>query len=179
MPLGTSFRALLGAGVAGPWDVIDSVELGSAAPSVSFQSIDSKYKMFRVTAYLINDANVASFLLRLNNDSGSNYNRQLLQGLDTTVSAVRTASATSIEVTGGIAVAASGIVTLEAIIAKQVAGSAGMVLVGVTQPTDAGALYTARVAGQWANTSDLINRIDLISSAGDFAAGTVVVLEGA
>jgi len=184
MTFGMSFRALLGASgsaLAGPaaaWEVIDSTTLASAAASVSFTSIPTTYKMFRVTAYLIKDGSDGLVQLQINGDSGANYDRQYLRGDSTTVDGARTTGQTSIN---GNRNGESGLATtLEIVIAKQVAGSPAMVLWDQVMLDNAGtpAMNKFNIAGIWNNTADLISRIDLVASAGNFAAGTVVVLEG-
>lgn len=180
MPVGVTFRGLLASGAVGaaPWDVIDSTTLGSAAASISFASIDSKYKLFRVTAYVVKDATAHQATLRINNDSGANYDYQRLNGSSTTVSAARVTGQTSILLTPTETIAANSIAQFSIIIGKQIAGSAAMVLSDGTFDATSVGRVKADIAARWNNTADLINRIDLISSSGNFAAGTVVVLEG-
>lgn len=156
------------------WPVIGSITLGSAASSVSFTGIDTTYRMFRVTAYIVKDGTQGTVRLRFNNDSGSNYDRQNLRGSSTTVSAARTSGDTHID-TNTIAANEAGTVCF--VIAKQLATTAAMVVADVTLPTTGPALTTERLAGRWNNTADLISRIDLLPNNGNFAAGTTVVLE--
>ena len=157
------------------WTVIGSTTLASPAASISFASIDSKYKMFRVTAYLLGDASGKVVSTRFNNDSGANYDYQHVTGSDTTVSAARSTGQTDIDFPSGLAANQSETFTM--VVAKQVTGSPAMVLIDAAL-TDSGGFTKGNIAGRWNNTADLINRIDLISSSGNFAAGTVVVLEG-
>jgi len=181
MPVGVAFRSLMAAaGVSNPpWDVIDSTTLGSAAASVSFASIDSKYKLFRVTAYIVKDATASTVAMRLNGDTGSNYDRQHLIGNSTTVSASRGTGQDRMYLATNT-LAASSVATFSITIGKQIAGSAAMALADSVLFAAPGisALLEERAAFRWSNTADLISRIDLISSSGNFAAGTVVVLEG-
>ena len=177
MPVGVAFRSLMAAaGVgSGPWDVIASSTLGSPAASISFASIASTYKLFRVTAYIIKDGSAGRALVRLNNDSGANYERQRLSGAATGVSAQRTTGETSWETTwSGLT---SQPATFELVIGKQIAGAAAMGILSSVGKESTTLEYSS-FACRWNNTADLINRIDIIASAGNFAAGTVVVLEG-
>lgn len=161
-----------GGGAGGAWTVLGSQVLESAAASVSFPGISTTYRMFRVTAYIVKDGTNGQVRLRLNADSGSNYDDQLLRGDNTTVSASRTTSAT--QLTTGNTITASNVAAIEIVIAKQLAASTAMMLsrmfMGSAQILDS-------KAGRWNNTADLISRIDLLSSSGNFAAGTTVVLE--
>ena len=177
MPIGVAFRSLMAAGAGGAaaaWDVIDSTTLGSAAASISFATGLSGYKLFRVTAYMIKDGTGGNAQLRLNNDSGANYDDQRVQGFVTSTPSGRATSQTYVLLAQ---LDASTAGTIEIIIGKQLAGATGMILSESTQLVS-GYFVTRYVAGRWVNTADLISRIDLISSGGNFAAGTVVVLEG-
>ena len=158
------------------WDVIGSTTLASPASSISFASIDPKYKLFRVTAYIVKDGTGGEVQYRINNDSGANYDRQRLRGSDTTVDGERLTGQTSIAST--ISIGSNESSTLTVTIAKQLATTPAMVLVDQTLTTTAPNLQSVYMAGRWNNTADLINRIDLISSSGNFAAGTVALLEG-
>ena len=177
MAFGVAARQLLAASGLdnSAWDVIDSSTLASPAASVSFTGIDSKYKLFRVTAYIVNDGSAKNVLLRLNNDSGSNYSEQRLLGSSTSVVAIRNASQTSIPATY-TQLAASESATIEIVIGKQLASAAAMALISTVR--GGASISKDNIAGIWANTADLISRIDLVASVGNFAAGTVVVLEG-
>lgn len=171
------FRRYATAGAA--WTVIDSETLAAPASSISFTGIDTTYKMFRITAYIVKDGTDGLVQLRMNNDSGANYDAQRLRGDSTTVDAARATGDTSINCNRN---GESGLSqTLEIVVAKQVAGSPAMVLWDQVMLDNAGtpAMNKFNIAGRWNNTADLISRIDLIASAGNFAAGTVVVLEGA
>jgi hypothetical protein len=171
---GFTLRLRKRATAASAWTVIDSETLAAPASSISFTGIDTTYKMFRVTAYLIQDGSAGRPLLRLNNDSGTNYDWQRVSASDTTVSASRVTGDTSIDIGGDSN--ANQVMTHTITIAKQLAGSPAMV-VG-DRYNDAG-IWLRHHGARWNNTADLISRIDLIASAGNFAAGTVVVLEAA
>lgn len=158
------------------WTVIDSETLAAPASSVSFTGISDTYRMFRVTAYIVKDGSAGSAYLRFNNDSGANYDHQRLTGNGTSVAAARVTGDTEIDAT--VTVGANQLATLDFTIAKQVTGSAAMVVGAATFADTTPALDIDRRAGRWNNTTDLISRIDLISGSGNFAAGTTVVLEG-
>lgn len=181
MPVGVAFRSLMAAGAGGaaaPWDVIDSTTLGSAAASISFATGLSGYKLFRVTAYIVKDGSNGLGVLRFNNDSGANYSYQRLLGAGTGVLAQRSTGQTSYDFAAGAGLKSNDPSTLSAVIAKQVTGSPAMVLSDCVIDEDGTALYNVNVAGIWSNTADLISRIDLVSSSGNFDTGTVAVLEG-
>ena len=190
MPVGASQRSLMAAaGVAAsaPWELIASTTLASSAASISFASIDSKYKIFRLTAYSTGDgaggAYYGNVVARFNNDSGTtNYVWEGLGGSTTSVIMTRNTQA-HIAITHGNVVETGHNVTLEMVVAKQVAGSAAMVLskaATISYTGTGGVLQLKHTAGVWNNTADPINRIDLVSNIGGstFDTGTVAVLEG-
>ena len=161
-------------GSAGAWDVIDSETLAAPASSISFTGIDTTYKMFRVTAYVIKDATAGGVFMRLNNDSGANYDWQRLYG-SATVAGSRSTGQAQWETSYSYPLSAGDTLTITATIGKQLAGSPAMgIIESAGARTD---IERASFAGIWSNTADLISRIDLIASAGNFAAGSVVVLE--
>lgn len=162
----------------GAWTVIDSRTLAEAASSISFASGLTGYTFFRVTAYVIKDGTGGDVGLRFNNDSGTNYDYQRLSGSDTLVAAARVTGQTLIDCDFG-ALQANQVGTYIFAIAKQVSGSAAMAVGGSVAYASGPVLATAQIGGRWNNTADLINRIDLVQTGGNFAAGTVVVLEGA
>ena len=160
---------------AGPWEpVCAPVRLASAAASVSFQSIPAQYVMFRLRCEIIKDASGATVSLRFNNDSGANYDYQRLTGNGATVAGARATGGTSIPMT--LSIDASSTTTFGVVIAKPIAGANGLTVSDcVYTATDLTSTYHA---GRWANTADLINRIDVINSVGNFAAGSIFYLEG-
>lgn len=172
--LGVSFRAMMRRPVSDPsaWKVINSVTLGSAASSVSFTGIDTTYRMFRVTAYVVKDGTGGFVNLRLNNDSGRNYDYQQLSGDSTSISAARGTGQAQMSFPWNVQANTQSFV--EFTIGKQLATAAAM---GLGSQTVTGNIIMTKNAFRWNNTADLINRIDLISGTGNFAAGTVVVLE--
>ena len=181
MAFGVQLRTLLAAagigGGAGAWAVIGSATLGSAAASISFTGIDTSYRMFRITAYIVKDGTGGDVGLRFNNDSGSNYAYQRLSGSSTSVAAARVTGQTLIDCDFG-ALQANENGTYVFTIAKQVTGSAAMAVGGSVAYASGPVLVEAQVAGIWSNAADLISRIDVVSGNANFAAGTVAVLEG-
>ena len=164
---------------AGPWEpVCAPVRLASAAASVSFASIPAQYVMFRLRCEIINDGTADTVTMRLNNDSGAVYPWQYLRASSTTVDAFRNAAQTVIPITLGAAVDANTFMTCDIIIAKPIAGANGIILLSGTRLGNAGDLYYNNLAALWNNTADLINRIDVIKTSGNFAAGSIFILEG-
>jgi len=176
MPQGVALRALMGAGAPADnsaWDVIDVVELGSAAASITFSDL-SGYRLLRVTGYVLKDGTGANLLVRLNADTGANYDAQFLTGNSTSVVASRTTGGTSIL---GSQLAANTPATFEITIGKQLSGVPAMLLAPVVN-SPVGDVSTRDWASRWNNTTDLITSLTLLNGSGNFAASTVCVLEG-
>ncbi len=160
----------------GAWAFVESQTLASAASSVVMSGLDTTYRMFRVTAYLIKDGTSGDLGVRLNNDSGNNYNYQVLAADGSTPSATRTAIANAFTPMSS-SMGSNGIASLTITVAKQRTTSPAMFIANAAQ--NSGSLATSRTGGRWNDGSKLISRIDLISSSGNFAAGTSVKLEAA
>ena len=158
------------------WTEIDSTTLSVAAASVTFSSGLSGYKFFRLTAYIVNDANAKQVYLRLNNDSGLNYSYQNVRANNTTVSGARATGQTQLLVGVNNIDANSGW-SSTVLISKPAAGVKGQVVsqVGYDAPVSVGMQL---IGGEWNNVADLISRIDVIASSNNFAAGTSLTLEG-
>ena len=133
--------------------------------------------MFRITAYIVKDGSAGNVLVTLNGDTGTNYDEQRLFGSSTTVSAIRNTGQTSFPATY-TQIAASEAATIDLTVAKPLAAAAGMLLAQGAR-LGSGGIDRDSIAGIWNNTSSLISQIDIASSSGNFAAGTVAVLEGA
>lgn len=155
----------------GLWIPIDKRVSTSGAPvtSVSFQSIDSNFRIFRITF----DANcsVDALRLRLNNDTGANYNYQYGLFDGTSVTGARSLNQIYIPITQTTGVRNSGHFTISKPTASQTAVGQGAI--GFFVP---GTVLHGSTAGVWNNTSALINRIDVFVTTGNFYG--VVALEG-
>jgi len=156
------------------WQLIESTTLASPAASVSFSTGLSGYKFFRLTYYAIHTASSLLYV-RLNNDSGSNYSAQQIAGDSTSVFGARVTSQAqwapySVSAIGG---KMTGVLN----IAKPAAGVKAQL---VTQQSAnlAAAIKVDLTGGEWNNTADLISRIDLLPSSGNFDTGSSFLLEG-
>lgn len=160
---------------AGPWEpVCAPVRLAAAASSVSFQNIPAAFVMFRLVCQIIKDGTLGLISFTLNNDTGANYSRQYLSAASTTVSAGRDSAQTSANLLVGPEANAHS--TFDAVIAKPLASTAGLISVmNVSFQTNIRLVDHAFI---WANTAALINRIDVLSSVTDFAADSILILEG-
>ncbi len=163
---------------AAAFEHIESILLAEAASSFSFASIDAAFRILRLTLFLVKDGNAGQAELRLNNDSGNNYDQQYINFSDNTKSGARNAGLDSLRVTNYDNIAAGGILIAEILIAKQLATTHGRIhshasYAGGSDP------QLDIVVAEWNNTDALINRVDIVESgANGWAVGSRAVLEG-
>lgn len=160
--------------------LVQDVVLDSAAASITFNTGLTDYTQFRLTLYVIKDGTASAVGIRLNGDTGSNYARQRITADSTTAAGNRTTGQTSAFLLEGFGVAPNGTALMTAEIAKPLtttpARFTGQASAFGDLATDA-VVYMANTQ-EWNNTADLISSISILSSSGDFAAGTRAVLEG-
>lgn len=156
----------------GLWIPIDKrvIASGSAVSSVSFQSIDSNFRLFRITAYANVGGNILQ--LRFNNDSGNNYATEVISTGGTNVSAFRqTAQPQIITDAGG---AFGGQPFLCTMTISKTLSTVGAAVSGTTVRENT--VSWNSFGSVWQNTSALINRIDLFVVSGTMHG--VFALEG-
>lgn len=180
MPVFTAQRVMIGAGeeaFVDPFmEEIATVTLAAPAAAVTFSGIDTAFRMFQLTGTVVKDGTGGFVNVRVNSDSGSNYDRQRLVGTSTTVAASRVSGGTAWELASlGIDANQSG--TFEAFISKQAASAPAMAVWSEVVVPSAG-ISTGNYGLRWNNTADLINAIAVLASAGDFAANTQITLNG-
>lgn len=165
------------------WQEIDYVVLESAAASVVFDSGLSGFKFFRLSVYAIKSTGTATVIVRLNNDSGANYVFQQIAANGTNAAGARSTSQSSIGLTdsGGWDTSQATNAMFTALIAKPAAGVKAQALGHSNYPSDTPANTTGELnlmGGEWNNTADALNRIDVLNGSGDFAIGSSFLLEG-
>lgn len=157
------------------WKGIEQITLGSTASSITFNTGLSGYKFFRLTAFIVNDANVKAVYVTFNGDSGSNYSQQRVEAASTTVSGARSTGTTRLSLAGGTNLAANQFASFIALIAKPSASVKGQ---AVLQGGHNASPIVELLGGEWNDTSEVIDEIALSPSNNNFAAGTSVMLEG-
>lgn len=165
----------------GQWEHIDTQVLATAAASISFTGISSAYRFFHLFAHIQNDATVKQFRVRLNNDAAGNY-EATTDGVDSTGVAVNTVrnADTGFVVMGATLqdMAASESAVFSALFSKPAAAFEGLWRSDVVRLISATAPALVTLHASWENVADLINRVDLVADAGNFAADTRVSLFG-
>lgn len=161
--------------LAGAWTKISNQQLSAPAASIVLSGLDTANKVFRLHASIVKDGTGSAGRVRLNNDSGANYDRQQVSGNGVTVGGSRSTGQTSIINVPNHADANEN-ASADILIAKQQTGDEAM-LISQSVGIDTSIRFFA-VAGIWHNVADLINRIDLTAVSGNWAADTIVTLEG-
>ena len=160
------------------FETIGKTVLSVAAAAITFSGIDTSNRMFRISLYAVNDGSAANVQLRINNDSGGSYDLQTLSGSAASVVALRQTALTQIGLNILVPAAANEHVTSEIVIAKQQAGNEALIVARTVFVIAGALLRTEDLGAIWNNTAALISRLDLLKSAGNFAADTVALLEG-
>lgn len=157
------------------WEHIDTQVLTGTATSISFQSISTAYKQFRVTLHLL-ASGTADVRMRLNNDSGNNYD---LNRATINFGAAVAESATAQWIIAqfsntGLIESHAGIV----FVSKPTSGEEAIGHGHMGKATNAGNVYAYETFLGWRNVADLISRIDVLISAGNLESGSRITLEG-
>lgn len=155
------------------WQEIARTTLGVAGDNLTISGIPlRKYLQIKVALLPSGQLNA---ILRLNNDSGSNYSRRnSVNGAADATAASQTSFSFSPS-TGTFA--HNGTIELTNQATQEKILSAHIINLG---GAGAGAAPDrAEIHGKWANTTDAITRVDVINSGtGDFAAGSEIVILG-
>jgi hypothetical protein len=166
---GDGIKGWKGDPVGGAWEVDGEVVLGSAVASVVFDNLPATRREWMLYVYSIG----TGAQLRFNNDSAGNYARQSIIASGTTTSVSRTVDGTGI--TYRVDSASSHFIAVHIM---QAAAGEQKRTVGSIQGLDGNSIQLQTASGIWTNTTDLIDRIDVVGSAEDFAVGSRFVLLG-
>jgi len=151
-----------------------------AAPAASMTAtVDTAYRMFRVTFFPVKDSTDGTLSLRLNADSGANYAYQDITADSTTVdgAGVTGAAAIVLDTDGLMDGSSAGLFTIE--IKKPLTTTPARTTSQASYMQTTGpALNYEAISGAWANTADLIDEITVLASAGNFAIGSRLLVEG-
>ena len=148
--------------------------LGSAASTITFNSISSAYTDLRLVIVAITSS-AADFYLRFNADSATNYSFTRLAGAGSTADSGRGINGSLIYVDyNGTS---STIPQFYALDIFSYAGSTFKTLLLSSNEDNNGSGGVARLVGLWRSTS-AINQITLTGAGANFAAGTTATLYG-
>lgn len=154
--------------------------LGAPAASVDVTGIISGYAHLLIVAYLGSDtASNQNILLRFNNDSAANYDRQYVAGNAAAASALESLAQTSISV--GVTHSAVGASPVMLVVPSYSSTALGhksvLALSGLKTGTATTNLSMYATFGSWRATA-AINRVTLLPAAGNFATGSRVTIYG-
>jgi hypothetical protein len=166
------------------WRHQETQVLSSPAASITFSGIAAanSYRL-NLFVYIVKDGTGGTLDLRINNNSGNNYRMAHIHGTSTTVAGARDASSVA-QMRSARTIAASSTAIAWYTILKGQSGSSApgpfsetlvSLLLGLVA---SGGIEVEHAEGFWAAQFDLTNRVDILTSAGNFAAGTRAVLEG-
>lgn len=177
----TYVRDNLNKGVIRP---LADTTLASPAASVDLQSIPADFVSLLLVCFLRGDQAVTftGAFIRLNNDTGANYDVQALQGSAASATAAEGLAQTSMQV-GMVPHASAGANLFSAVAVElpnyvqgtnhKAVNSQSALKIG----TSTGNLVAASFAGFWRNAA-AVNRLTLLMSSGSFIAGSRVTLYG-
>jgi hypothetical protein len=171
-------RATLGVA----FELISSGTLGSPAANIDISSIPATYSHLQLVLYgQTSDGSPQFVNMRFNNDSGSNYDRQQISAVATTVVGAESLGATSASI-GGVPNSSAGsfagyLSVLVPFYATTTFYKAFLALAGFQTGTSTGLLRMQNYDGGWRSTS-AIDRITVFPGAGNFVTGTAYALYG-
>jgi hypothetical protein len=150
-----------------------NITLGTAASSVTFLSIPATYRDLLV---IFNGAGSADLegRIRLNSDTGSNYNYVRMSGSGSAITSVSGASQTSGFVSAIAKATTTGALQMNINIMDYSATDKHTTIISRANQSATG---TEAFANRWANTS-AVTSVQILTSSGNWAIGTTAALYG-
>lgn len=168
-----------GGGSSGIWEHIGTATSATAGGAITVDSISTDYNAFRIWCDYEAASGTTNVFpgLRFNNDSGSNYLRQRGEwnGAPADAQAIRSTGTLVTFSVGSFDAGARG--AANATVYKAASGVPAVVLGDFRGRTSANISFGS-IAAEWTNTASKITRIDLVSTGGDLAAGSRMIVEG-
>lgn len=158
------------------WTQRASSVLGAPSAQVTFSGLSDR--AYRLTA---NYAPTAALTARVtcNNDSGANYGQQWVYAFAAANTAARTSGNGYWQAGNAATVAADLAAGMQYVIQKPLAAQhAHMVSIDPRHTTAGNNQDAAFGSGRWANTANLITRVDVLTSTSTFKTGSVFTVEG-
>jgi hypothetical protein len=163
---------------------IADTTLGASAANIDFTSIASTFAHLLVIAYTRADNAVGAqdLLCRFNADTAANYDSQYVRGNAATASAAESFAATSIAVGGAPGTSAgANLFGMSAFIVPHYTNAANNKIISALYLDKTGTatsnLDVRLVLGAWRSNS-AINRVTLLSAAGNLVSGSRATLYG-
>lgn len=158
------------------YEPIQTQTLGSAASSITFSSIPDTYTDLVVVVQGTYSTSDAIISLRYNNDTGTNYSQTSMYGNGSSALSYRSIDASSIQVgwypnPGGAAVVSNMVINVFNY------SNSTTYKTSISRGDTTNVQGVAVRVGLWRNTA-VINRIDLVMSAGNLQTGTTATIYG-
>lgn len=154
---------------------IATTTLGSAASSITFNSIGSTYTDLRLVLLNVSASGNNVVYVRLNSDSGSNYSYTSIYGDGSSATSTRATSQTQWDqVSSGSNASYPQLWTLDIF---SYAGSTYKTALATSSNDRNGSGYTERTVYLWRNTAAITSLV-LTSQVNNFGVGTTATLYG-
>jgi hypothetical protein len=150
-----------------------NVTLGSAASSVTFGSIPATYRDL-ICVVVAEGSTTLQGRIRLNGDTGSNYNYQRMSGSGSSATAASATGQTSGFVSAIAQATTTGALQMNINIMDYSATNKHTTIIS---RADQAANGTEAFANRWANTA-AVTSVQILTSTGNWAAGSTFALYG-
>lgn len=157
------------------WEKIASTTISSSTASVSYDSLSSDYKWFKI--HIVNrntGGSTVALGLRFNDDTGTNYAHAETHRASGAVGSSWDTAANRVNV-GYSAQNGSNVRSHSVIYFDNDTSSYRRTVSGHGEGVDQRAVS---FSGQWTNTSNLITKVTLLPASGSFDAGSVIHIFG-
>jgi hypothetical protein len=161
------------------YTLIDSVTLGSGVSSVTFSSIDQNFGDLVLVGQIGSSGGLTRFKMRLNSDSGTNYNNVLMQATDSnTIGSTSSADGNRFDINGGTYTesALTSLFTAQ-LMDYSATDKHKVALIRFNSVTGTFAEGVVAFAGRYASTS-AVTAIQIYNTDYDFLVGSTFFLYG-
>lgn len=158
------------------YEPIATTTLGSAASSITFNSIPGTYTDLRLVIVSLNSSNNQDGKLTFNNDTATNYSTTHLYGDGSSAGTYRETTVAYMTIFSLSNIVSSG-ASMAQVDIFNYAGSTNKTALIQTANDKNGSGSVARSVGLWRSTS-AITRLDLALTAGNYNSGTTATLYG-
>lgn len=158
------------------YEPIATTTLGSAAATITFNSIPATYTDLRLVIVSLNSSNNQDGKLTFNNNTATNYSTTHLYGDGTSAGSYSETTMAYMTIFSLSNIVSSG-ASMAQIDIFNYAGSANKTALIQTANDKNGSGSVARSVGLWRSTS-AITRLDLALTAGNYNSGTTATLYG-
>ena len=152
--------------------------LAAAAASITVSGFATTYREFSVIWWTRPVTDSTRVMIRLNNDSGANYDQQGMEGDGATITNNSATGLTAIEASLNTATDDALPSMGSTMVYKNAAAMAAVSHTLVTYQATVPLLRNGQLASRWGNTADLISTLALLMSSGNLAANSMVSVSG-